>query len=74
MQFRTYSTSLLAVVFALFAATTAAQESSPLGVYGKISTYCGSDPIRKDINTIPHFGCFVLSQGIQQKVIFRGTR
>jgi hypothetical protein len=42
-----------------------AQESaeSPLGVYGKTSTYCGAEAIPQNPTTIPQIGCFYLSAG-----------
>lgn len=36
---------------------------SPLGVYGKTSTFCGPEAIQRDPQTIPQIGCFYLSAG-----------
>jgi len=36
---------------------------SPLGVYGKTSTYCGAEAIPRNPPTIPQVGCFYLSAG-----------
>ena len=36
---------------------------SRLGVYGKLSTYCGAKAIPRNLQTVPEFGCFYLSAG-----------
>jgi hypothetical protein len=36
---------------------------SPIGVYGKTSTYCGAEAIQRNPPTIPQIGCFYLSAG-----------
>lgn len=36
---------------------------SRLGVYGKLSAYCGAKAIPRNLQTISEFGCFYLSTG-----------
>lgn len=38
-------------------------DSSQLGVYGRLETFCGNGEIPRDIDSIPKFGCFYLSPG-----------
>jgi hypothetical protein len=55
--------SALRVLFAIAAVLpfTQSEADSPLGVYGKRSSYCGTDEIPQNPATIPQIGCFYLS-------------
>ena len=58
---------LLLALGCLFAGRIQSQESggSPLGPYGKTSTFCGAGAIPRDQPGIPRIGCFYLSHGHQ---------
>jgi len=62
---RTINGLLIAASSALFLAHASAQVTLPsrLGVYGKLSAYCGTEEIVRNIQTIPAIGCFSLSAG-----------
>lgn len=56
----------LALIATLNANNANAQFSSPLsslGAYGRLSTWCGSKPIPRDVTALPSIGCFELSPG-----------
>jgi hypothetical protein len=56
---------LVAMSGSVFLSPTRAQvpAESPLGSYGKLSTFCGEKAIPRNEPTIPQVGCFYLSAG-----------
>ncbi len=62
---RTICCLLIAIANALFLSQASADETLPpnLGVYGKLSSYCGTKEIGRNIQTIPEIGCFYISVG-----------
>jgi hypothetical protein len=60
---RTIYFVLIATANALCLSQARAEETLPpnLGVYGKLSSYCGTKEIARNIQTIPEIGCFYLS-------------
>jgi hypothetical protein len=56
---------LVAIISVTILTQARAQGSAPssLGVYGKISEYCGANEIARNVQNIPAIGCFYLSAG-----------
>jgi hypothetical protein len=73
---RKQPTALILCLSVVVFARTHAQQSadSHLGVYGKLSTYCGKQVIPRDPSAIPEFGCFYLSAGRGAKGTFATHR